>query len=173
LISARAHLVLLHAEAVRKCSDADAATTRLADEPANAPLTPAIAGALIAAAARLAQAELALHALALPSLHAGRPAERVEPVVAQRIDVLTSALDTALNRLAPALQGLVPPEPIPALRPIQAQLRAEAAMTGSAVVGPTDLLVDAVNTVDAILRERFPVAFDARQQSARKVRSPQ
>jgi uncharacterized membrane protein YccC len=49
----------------RARNDAEAATARLADEPPHGPLTPNPAEAVIAVMARLAHADLALHALVL------------------------------------------------------------------------------------------------------------
>jgi len=135
---------------------------RLSQEPPHPPLTPAIAKAVIAAVTRLAVAALALHALAVPPR---RPADRTDMPehVIERIDALAAALDTAMNRLASAFRGLTQPQPIPALRPIQAELRREPAFSDSAIVLLTDRLVDAVNTIDEILRENFPMG---RSQSA-------
>ena len=139
---------------------------RLSNEPAHVPLTPATAQAIIAEMARLTQAELALHALTVTPLRAGEQAGTADAAVMQRIDTLASALATAMCRLASALRALVSPEPIPVLRPIQAQLRTEPAVTDNTVVGLTDRLVDAVNAIDAILRERFPLASGAHPPSA-------
>lgn len=148
----------LQAAARRSRSDAETATTRLSDEPAHAALTPETAQAVIAAVARLTRAELALHALALPPHRAGEQAGLPDAIVAERIDALASALDAAMTGLASALRRLVRPNPIPALRTIHVQLRSAAAVDESAVVGLTDRLIDSVDTVDAILRERLPVA---------------
>src|SRR6202043_2102453 len=72
-----AQLRALQGTARRARSDAEAATVRLMDEPARAPFTPQVARLLIAAVARFAHAELALHALALspdrPMNRAGAP----------------------------------------------------------------------------------------------------
>jgi len=57
-----------------------------------------------------------------------------------------------MRRLAFALSTRQPPEPIPALRPLQAALRGQPALVDATLVGITDGLVDAVNTVDALLR---------------------
>ncbi|HTO65898.1 MAG TPA: FUSC family protein, partial [Bradyrhizobium sp.] len=156
----------LQAAARRTRSDAEAAMMRLSNEPAHVPLTPAVAQAIIAEVARLTQAELALHALTVAPLRAGEQAGRADAAVMQRIDTLAGALVTAMRRLASALRALVSPEPIPALRPIQAQLRTEPAVTDNTVVGLTDRLVDAVDAIDAILRERFPLASGAHPPSA-------
>ena len=151
-------LRLLQAAARRARSDAEAATVRLFQEPSQPPLTPAIAQTLIAAVSRLAHAELALHALALQlegrNLRAGAP----HSVVAA-IDSLATALETAMRCLALALRNGVPPQPIPEFRAILAQLRNAAWSASDTMVGLTDRLVDAVDTVDAILRSRFPATI--------------
>jgi len=150
-----AQLRALQGAARRARSDAEAATVRLLDEPAHAPLTPQVARLLIAAVARIAQAELALHALALspdrPMNEAGAPGGIAAP-----LDAFSAALGTVISRLASALRSLQQPEPIPALRPIHAALADEPALRGTALVAITDRLVDAANTVDAILRQRLP-----------------
>jgi len=150
-----AQLRAIQRTARRARSDAEAATVRLLDEPAHAPLTPQVARLLIAAAARLAQAELALHALALspdrPMNEPGAPGGIAAPV-----EAFGAALGTVISRLASALRSLQQPEPIPALRPIQAALADEPALRGGALVAITDRLVDAANTLDAILRQRLP-----------------
>lgn len=150
-----AQLRALQGTARRARSDAEAATVRLMDEPAHAPFTPQVARLLIAAVARLAHAELALHALALspdrPMNQAGVPGRIAEP-----LDAFSAALGTVISRLASALRSLQQPEPIPALRPIHAAWAGEPALRGTALVAITDRLVDAANAVDAILRQRLP-----------------
>jgi uncharacterized membrane protein YccC len=147
-----ARLRAIQSTARRARGDAEAATARLSDEPAHAPLTPAVARALIAAVARLAHTELALHALALSQQE---PAPRTDGLgdVARRVDALGAALVTTMSHLALALRALQPPQPIPALRPIQAALRDELTPLHPAVVAATDRLVDAANTLDSILRD--------------------
>jgi uncharacterized membrane protein YccC len=147
-----ARLRAIQSTARRARSDAEAATVRLLDEPAHVPLTPGVARALTAAMARLAHAELALHALAL-SQH--EPAGRTGGLgdIAARVDALSAALDTTMSHLALALRTLQPPPPIPALRPIHAALRSELGLLHPAFVAVTDRLVDAANTLDAILRD--------------------
>jgi uncharacterized membrane protein YccC len=142
----------IQSAARRARSDAEAATVRLSDEPAHAPLTPGVARTLIAAVARLAHAELALHALALSR---PGPAGRTDGLgdIAARVDALSAALGATISHLALALRTSQPPQPIPALRPIHAELRSELALLHPAVVAVTDRLVDAANTLDAILRD--------------------
>jgi hypothetical protein len=122
---------------------------------------------VIAASNRLAVAALALHALAFPPR---RPVERTDPSeqVVKRLDALGTGIDTAMSRLASAFRSLAKPQPIPALRPIHDELRREPAISDSAIVLLTDRLVDAVNTVDEILREKFPARkFPAKQGDSR------
>ena len=106
--------------------------------------------ALIAAVRRLAHAELALHALIIVRQ---RRAGQVELTVAQQVNAFTAALDTALSRLIVSLKTLQPPQPTPALRPLQIGLRDKASV-GDEFVGVTDALIDAVDTLSAILRDR-------------------
>jgi len=150
-----AQLRLLQVTARRARSGTEAATARLSNEPAHPPLTPAVARLLIATVARLAHAELALHALAL-SPH--RPANRTvaSAEIGERIDALGSALQTALSSFAVALENLHRPQAIPALRPIHSVLAAEPALRESPLPGIIDRLVDTINSLDAILRERLP-----------------
>jgi uncharacterized membrane protein YccC len=143
----------LQADARRAPCDAEAATARLADEPLHAPLTPNLAETVIAIAARLGQASLGLHALAL-SQRSSIP--EIDPMLADRLDALGEGLDIAMTRLACALRTFSAPEPIPSLRPLHAALRAEPPARAAAVVGLTDRLVDAVDALDDMLRDRVP-----------------
>ncbi|MBV9634212.1 MAG: FUSC family protein [Methylobacteriaceae bacterium] len=148
----------LQTSARRARNDAEAATVRLGSEPAHPPLTPATAEAIIAAVTRLALAELALHAYVLAP---GATTQMNEPeATAQAIRNLAAAVETAMSRLALALRQLARPQRIPALRPIQAELRADPALTDAGVVDLTDRMVDAVDTIDAILRDRLPTGPD-------------
>lgn len=101
------------------------------------------------------QTELALHALALspdrPMNQASAPG-RIDAT----LDAFSAALGTVISRLASALRSLHQPEPIPALRPTYAAWAGEPALRGTALVAITDRLVDATNTVDAILCQRLP-----------------
>ena len=145
----------LQAVARRARSDAEAATARLLQEPPRAPMTPTIAQAMIAAVSRLAHAELALHALALEPGGLS-PQTDMPRSGAAAIDSQATAIEIAMQRLASALRNGVPPQPIPALRQIHTLSRNEVPASGAVLVGLTDRLVDAVDTVDAILRGRFP-----------------
>jgi len=148
-------LRLFQVTARRARSETEAATARLSDEPSHPPLTPGLARLLIATVARLAHAELALHALAL-STH--RPASRAaaSDEIDERIDALGTALRTALGGLAAAVANLQQPQPFAALRPIYSALAAQPALRDSPLLGIADRLVDTVNTLDAVLRERLP-----------------
>ena len=147
----------LQATARRARSDAEAATIRLSEEPRHCPLTPELAQSIIATVARLAHAELALHAFVL-----SRPAERKNGQLSG-IDAIASAFDTAMGQIGSAIRSLRTPEPIPALRPLQVALHDDPAWRGSALAGLVDRLVDAVDTLDAIIRDRLPAT--AAQQS--------
>ena len=74
---------------------------------------------------------------------------------AQRLPLLFEWRDVHREELLEnwtRLRNGQPPEPIPALRPLQAALRGQPALVDATLVGITDGLVDAVNTVDALLR---------------------
>ena len=119
------------------------------------PLTPELAESLIATVARLTQAELALHALILSHDQSARQ----EDAAAWRppgIEALAAAFDATMNELASAIRNLRAPEPTPALRPLQVALHDDPAWRGGALAGIIDRLVDAVDTLDAILRDRLP-----------------
>lgn len=150
-----ARLRARQAAARRTRSDAEAATMRLIAEPAHTVLAPGVAQALIAVVARLALAELALHALAVSR---DRPGVRMDAPgnIAKRVDDLRTAIDATMGRLAGALRSRQRPPPIPALRPLQVALRGDATPEAMPLVEITDRLVDAANTLDAILRERLP-----------------
>ncbi len=147
-----ARLRALQGAARRARSDAEASTSRLVAEPAQPPLTPPVAVAVMAAVGRLAHAELALHALIAARRDGDEPGE----VTVRHLGALAAALGTTMSELARSLRTLEPPGPIPALRPLQAELR-DAPVTDPHLVGVTDGLVDAINTLDAILRERLEV----------------
>ena len=146
----------LQAEARRARSDAEASTARLSDEPSHPSFTTTAAQALTAAVRRLATAELALHAR-LPLL-AGTTGheDRCGPsdTAARRLDSLATALDTTMSRLAASLGTGRPPQPLPALRPLQTALRDRGA--DATIVRITDELVDATDTIAAILRDHLP-----------------
>jgi hypothetical protein len=85
-----AELRALQVAARRARSDADAATARLSDEPAQAQLTPDFAQLLMASATRLAHAELALHALVV-SEHWASISSNASAEVTAHLDALCSA----------------------------------------------------------------------------------
>jgi uncharacterized membrane protein YccC len=140
----------LQDSARRVRSNAEAAAARLADEPAHDRFPRRLAERLSAAVARLANAELALHALVvsrqLPSKATGG---------APGLDDFSTAFATAMTRLAAALDTLQPPESLPALRPLQAALRDDQAARDTPLLGITDRIVDATNTLDAILSDQL------------------
>ena len=152
-----ARLRALQGAARRARSDAEASTARLVAEPAQPPLTPPVAIAVMAAVGRLAHEELALHSLAVsPSSPTGE-ADGESEVTARRVDALAAALSTTMSHLAVSLRTLKPPLPIPALRPLQAALRGEPPLANAPFANLTDALVDAVNTLDAILHDLLRV----------------
>jgi uncharacterized membrane protein YccC len=142
----------LQVAARRARSDAEASTARLSEEPPHGPLTPQVARALIATVGRLAHAELAIHVLApLQPVPAVVPSDR-----ALRLDRLASALTTTTSTLARSLRTMQPAAAVPDLRQLQLALTSEATPADRAVAGATDGLVDAVDTLNAILREHLP-----------------
>ena len=153
--SGRAALHDLQAAARRVRSDAEAAATRLADERGpSGGVAPDMAQQLIAAVSRLAHAELALHALALsePAVAASWSAHGATGAL---VDELGNALGSTLEGAADALRALRAPGPLPAARPIHSRLAADAALRDGPLVPLLDRVIDATNTIDAIVRERF------------------
>jgi hypothetical protein len=109
---------------------------------------------------RLANAELALHALALGQAgvtdhQAGGPGD----TVARRLDALATALDTTISRLAVSLATRQPPQPLPALRPLQTALRdpLRSQDADASLARITADLVDATDAIADILRDHLPV----------------
>ena len=151
-----AELRALQIAARRARSDAEAAATRLADEPTGGQFTPDMGQLVIAAVARLAHAELALHALILAPdpQTAATDASREG---AARVDQLKAAVGEALSRITLALRTLRAPAPIPALRPIYSELSADPALRDTPLVAIADQLVDATNTLDGVVRSRLQV----------------
>jgi hypothetical protein len=141
----------LQGAARRARSDAEASTERLSEEPPHAPLTPQLARALIATVRRLTQAELAIHALVLEQhVHEVVPSDR-----ALLLDRLAAALATTISALARSLRTLEPTGASSHLRQFQVELTSHATAADRALAGATDGLVDAVNTLDAILRDHL------------------
>jgi len=150
-----AELRALQAAARRARTDAEASAARLADEPPHPPLTPAVAGTLVAAVTRLAHSELALHAVV--PLHAAT-ADREGCVVgdtdAGRLEGIASALRTTMNSLARAVRALEPPGRLPPLRELQAALRDQTALDPR-LLHIMDNLVDAIDTLADVLRRHL------------------
>jgi uncharacterized membrane protein YccC len=145
----------LQAAARRARSDAEAATVRLSDEPVQARLMLELAQALTATVSRLAHAELALHALVLsPDWACSRPSGEVPT----HLDNLRAALDPAMTRIAASLRLPRESEPIPPLRPIATALAGES-LSNAPLAALADRLIDAVDTLDAIVRDHFVTAF--------------
>jgi uncharacterized membrane protein YccC len=144
----------LQATARRARSGAEASAARLSDEPARPPLTPALASSVMAPVTRLAHAELALHALVwVPRV----PAEESNGDIApDRLTDLADAVDRAASGLAASMRALREPSPIPSLRPIHAGLQDDPGGPDASLVAATDALVDAVDTIYAVLLERLP-----------------
>ena len=143
----------LQAAARRVRSDAEAAAARLAGEPSRRRFTPQTAELLIAAISRFAHAELALHALILSERPPAAAPNAGESAAC--VDDLATGLGTAMSLIAAGLRTLRPPEPIPALRPIYSRLCGEPALRDSPLLPIVDRLVDATNTLDAMMRERL------------------
>ena len=151
----RAALRNQQSAARRARSDAEAAATRLAKEPApQGRFTSDMAQTLIAAVARLAHAELALHALAL-SAPTAAASWHADGATAARVDEFAGALGSALGGIADGLRRLQAPERLPPLRPLFAGLSGDPALRESALVPIVDWMIDAVDTIDAIVREPF------------------
>ena len=131
-------------------SDAEAAAERLSQEPSHPMLTVDLARGLIAIGARVAHGLLAAHAL-VEQREAARAGTAERAAFSARLDALADALGTAMQELASALRAQAPPGPIPALRPLHAQLKEHGA-TDATVLVVTDALVDAVGSLDALLR---------------------
>ncbi len=141
----------LQAAARRARSDAEAATARLTQEPAQSPLTSDFAQLFMASATHLAQAELALHALAV-SEHWARNSSNASAEVTAHLDALRAGFEVAMSRIAVALRSLREQDPIPHLRPIYAALPP----TGDSPLAElADRLIDATDTLDEIVRDRI------------------
>jgi len=145
----------LGAAAGRARSDAEAAATRLANEPSGGEFTPDLARLVMAPVAQLAHAELALHTLVVAH-DVQAASSSVPPEIAARVANLKDGVASALSRIAQGLRTLRAPAPIPALRQIYSELSTDPAMRGSPFVGIADRLIDAANTLDAVVRTRLP-----------------
>jgi hypothetical protein len=105
---------------------------------------------------RLTQAELVIHVLApLQQVPVGDAHEVVPRDRALLLDRLASALTTTMSTLARSLRTMEPTAAAPELRQLQVELTSQATPADPALASATDGLVDAVNTLDAILRDHL------------------
>ena len=159
----------LQAAARRARGGAEASVARLSDEPAHPPLTPELATSVMAPVTRLAQAELALHALVwtpdpphnADAPHNGATDNRDRADVGLLLDEFAGAVGETATGLAAALRTLRRPGPIPALRPLHAQLQQDLADGRVGLLTATDGIVDALDTIHAVLEERLPARDEA------------
>jgi uncharacterized membrane protein YccC len=157
----------LQAAARRARGGAEASVARLTDEPAQPPLTSELATSVMAPVTRLAQAELALHALVWTPDPSGNGAAdgRDRADVRRLLDEFARAVGETATGLAAALRELRRPGPIPALRPLHAHLQDELGASGVGLVTATDGIVDALNTIHAVLEERLMTDDQTRPKS--------
>ena len=148
----------LQAAARRARGGAEASVARLSDEPAHPPLTSELATSVMAPVTRLAQAELALHAIVWTPdrSHNGADDNRDGADVSRLLDEFAGAVGETASGLAAALRTLRRPGAIPALRPLHAHLQDELAAGQVGLITATDGIVDALNTIHAVLEERLP-----------------
>jgi uncharacterized membrane protein YccC len=147
-----AKLHVLQTAARRARTDAEASTVRLAAEPPQPPLTPAVARTLVAVVMRLAHAELALHALVVQRAAAVQGEQREDDGRRTSLDALGAALGTTLETLAGSLVTLDAPRGLPPLRRLQAALGDQPLPVGHQTVVLTDSLVDATDTLTDVVR---------------------
>ncbi|WP_129769246.1 FUSC family protein [Streptomyces sp. L-9-10] len=148
-----ARLRALQTSARRALSDAEASAARLADEPPQPPLTPAMARKLVATMTRLANTELSLHALLTTSAPvASREKSRSGDARTEPVDNLGTAFGTTMRSLAEALRSQQPPGKLPPLHRLQTALRDQAPAIDARLVPVTDSLADALDTLETILR---------------------
>jgi len=81
--------------------------------------------------------------------------------VSRMLDKFAGAVGETATGLAAALRTLRRPGPIPALRPLHAQLRDDLADARVGLLTATDGIVDALNTIHAVLEERLPARDEA------------
>ncbi len=141
----------LQAAARRARSDTEAAAARLADEPVRPPLTPEFAELLVATAARLAHAELALHALVQ-----SRAQDSARSNGTAHVDRVSLAVATAMTSIVTALRNLKAPPSMPSLRPLYAELITAPEVHATAFADITDRLVDATDALLDLVRQRLP-----------------
>jgi uncharacterized membrane protein YccC len=150
-----AQLRALQATARRARTDAEASTARLADEPPHPPLTPTVARTLVAVVTRLAHSELSLHAFVpLPATATDPEVGGVADADARCLDAVAAAFSTTMSSLAMGLRTLQPPGPLPPLRRLLTALRDHTALDPR-LLRITDSLVDAVDTLDDVLRRHL------------------
>jgi uncharacterized membrane protein YccC len=146
----------LQVAARRARSDAEASAARLSEEPPRTSLPPQLARTLIATVRRITQAELALHVLAplqhMPAAHAHELAASER---APLLDRLASALTATMSDLARSLRTMQPADAPPHLRQHQLELAGQAPPADRALLSATDGLVDAVDTLHAVLRDHL------------------
>jgi hypothetical protein len=150
-----AQLRALQATARRARTDAEASTARLADEPPHPPLTPTVARTLVAVVTRLAHSELSLHAFVpLPATATDQEVGGIADADARCLDAVAAAFSTTMSSLAMGLRTLQPPGPLPPLRRLLTALRDHTALDPR-LLRITDSLVDAVDTLDDVLRRHL------------------
>ncbi|MEV5011948.1 FUSC family protein [Streptomyces sp. NPDC055692] len=143
----------LQATARRARTDAEASTVRLADEPPNPPLTPAVARTLVAAVTRLGHAELSLHALVTSSAWpVGEQGGRSTDADAERLQALGAALGTTMSALAETVRFLQPPGRLPSLRQLHTAMRNQSPPPDPRLVRITGSMVDAIDKLESVLR---------------------
>ncbi|MCU1663677.1 MAG: hypothetical protein JWR58_3742 [Pseudonocardia sp.] len=150
-----AQLRALQATARRARTDAEASTARLADEPPHPPLTPTVARTLVAVVTRLAHSELSLHAFVpRPATATDQEVGGIADADAGCLDAVAAAFSTTMSSLAMSLRTLQPPGPLPPLRRLLTALRDHTALDPR-LLRITDSLVDAVYTLDDVLRRHL------------------
>ncbi|MEV6024844.1 FUSC family protein [Streptomyces sp. NPDC052036] len=142
----------LQTTARRDRTDAEASTARLAAEPPQPPMTPAVARTLVAVVMRLAQAELALHALVLQRPAAVQEKQPQDHDSRTSLDALAVALRTTLEKLAESLLTLEAPGDLPPLHRIQASSRNQPVPGGRRTALLVDGLVDATDALTDVVR---------------------
>lgn len=150
----------LQAAARRARSDAESTTAALVDEPAHPPLTPAGARTLIAAATRLAHAELSLHALVTAHVRVAGP-EADRTTVTERLHRLATSLGTTMTSVACDLRSLrASNSTLPLLRHLQPDLSDQAAPPDGRILHIADRLVKVAERLETIVRTA-PVRHDS------------
>jgi hypothetical protein len=81
---------------------------------------------------------------------------RGRAAVRRPLDEFARATGQTATGLAQALRTLRKPGPIPALRPLHAHLQDELGAGEVGLITATDGIVDALDTIHAVLEERLP-----------------